>query len=108
MSAVGEQYVDLQPHSRSGPYLADGAVIPVSAVTVPQRVAPMIERVSALITSIPKNELDTLLDESFLAFHGAGYDLQTLAESTSRVAADTAAFVLDVRPVRKNSRTRSG
>ncbi|MGE2730622.1 MCE family protein [Mycolicibacterium vaccae] len=91
VSAVGEQYVDLQPHSRSGPYLTDGAVIPSSSVTVPQRVAPMMDRLSALITGIPKDKLDTLLDESFTAFNGAGYDLQTLAESTSRIARDTAA-----------------
>ncbi len=46
VSAVGEQYVDLQPRSRSGPYLESGAVIPSSAVTVPQRVAPMMHDLS--------------------------------------------------------------
>ncbi|BBX17472.1 virulence factor Mce [Mycolicibacterium duvalii] len=89
VSAVGEQYVDLQPRTDSGPYLEDGAVIPTSAVTVPQQVAPMMRNLSALVTSIPKDKLDRLLDESFTAFHGAGYDLQTLTESTSRIAADT-------------------
>ncbi|MGE2835668.1 MCE family protein [Mycobacterium sp. SMC-4] len=106
VSAVGEQYVDLQPRTNSGPYLQSGAVIPSSAVIVPQRVAPMLERLSALVTSIPEDKLGTLLDESFRAFNGAGYDLQTLAESTSRISADTnrvagrtAALIDDTAPV---------
>ncbi len=89
VSAVGEQYVDLQPRSRSAPYLHDGSVIPASATVVPQRVGPMMDHLSAMIASIPKDKLDNLLDESFTAFNGAGYDLQTLVESTSRIARDT-------------------
>src|SRR5688500_1875497 len=30
VSAVGEQYVDLQPDDEAGPYLHDGSVIPVA------------------------------------------------------------------------------
>ena len=89
VSAVGEQFVDLQPRSRSAPYLRDGSVIPASDTIVPQQVAPMMDHLSAMITSIPKDRLDTLLDESFTAFNGAGYDLQTLVESTSTITRDT-------------------
>ncbi|MCZ8381922.1 MlaD family protein [Mycobacterium sp. CPCC 205372] len=106
VSAVGEQYVDLQPRTRSGPYLRDGSVIPAAAVVIPQEVAPMLDRLSALITSIPKDRLTELLDESFAAFDGAAYDLQSLMDSASRIAGDTdavadrtAALVEDARPV---------
>lgn len=92
VSAVGEQYVDLQPRSRSGPYLHNGSVIPAADTVVPQQVGPMMDHLSALVASIPKDKLNKLLDESFTAFNGAGYDLQTLVESTSRIANDTNAI----------------
>ncbi|MCV7153739.1 MCE family protein [Mycolicibacterium pyrenivorans] len=106
VSAVGEQYVDLQPHGHSGPYLRDGSVIPVSATVVPQQVGPMMDHLSAMVASIPEDKLNKLLDESFIAFNGAGYDLQTLVESTSRIAHDTdavadrtSALIEDTGPV---------
>ncbi len=88
VSAVGEQYVDLLPRSESGPFLRDGSVIPTAEVIVPQPVGPMMDELSALVTSIPKDKLGQLLDESFLAFNGAGPDLQSLTDSASRISAD--------------------
>jgi virulence factor Mce-like protein len=88
VSAVGEQYVDLQPRTQAGPFLHEGSVIPTSAVVVPQQVGPMLDQLSALVTSIPRDKLTRLLDESFLAFNGAGPDLQALTESAARIAAD--------------------
>lgn len=105
VSAVGEQYVDLQPDREDGPFLADGSVIAASEVTVPERVAPMLDRVSGLITSVPTDNLGKLLDETFLAFNGAGSDLQSLSDSAGRIAADldrtaerTAQLVEDAQP----------
>ena len=88
VSAVGEQYVDLRPHNTAPPYLRNGSVIPVEKTTIPQAVGPMLDQTSALINSIPKNKLGALLDESFRAFNGSGYDLGSLLDSTSRVAGD--------------------
>jgi virulence factor Mce-like protein len=88
VSAVGEQYVDLRPRTQSPPYLHDGSVIPPSQTAIPQPVAPMMDKLSALITSIPKDKLSGLLDESFKAFNGSGPDLKTLVDSASRIAAD--------------------
>ena len=36
ISAVGEQYVDLVPRTKSGPFLQDGSVIPVKNTSIPQ------------------------------------------------------------------------
>jgi phospholipid/cholesterol/gamma-HCH transport system substrate-binding protein len=88
VSAVGEQYVDLQPRKDSGPYLRDGSVISADNTAVPQQVGPMLDQVSALIGSIPKDRLSALLDESAKAFNGAGFDLGSLIDSSSKVAAD--------------------
>ena len=57
ISAVGEQYVDLRPRTDSPPYLHDGSVIAMRNTTIPQPVGPMLDQVSALINSIPKDKL---------------------------------------------------
>lgn len=82
-SAIGEQYVDLRPQSASGPYLRDGAVITRQQTTVPQAVGPMLDRVSALVNSIPGEKLSLLIDESDKGLRGAGYDLASLLDSSA-------------------------
>ena len=89
VSAVGEQYVDLRPRTDSGPYLHDGSVIAMHDTTIPQAVGPMLDQVNALVKSLPKNKIGQLLDESFQAFNGAGYDLGSLSDSASRISADS-------------------
>ena len=88
ISAVGEQYVDLRPRTDSGPYLKDGSVIQAKDTTIPQAVGPMLDQVSALISSIPKDRLSDLLDESYRGLNGAGDDLRSLADSSARVSGD--------------------
>ncbi|CAJ1503520.1 MlaD family protein [[Mycobacterium] kokjensenii] len=88
VSAVGEQYVDLLPRSDGGPYLHNGSVIAASDTEVPQQVGPMLDQVSKLVDSIPKEKLSGLLDETFLAFDGAGYDFQSLLDSATTISGD--------------------
>ncbi len=88
ISAVGEQYVDLRPRTDSPPYLHDGSVIAVNDTTIPQPIGPVLDQTSALINSIPKGKLGTLLDESFKAFNGAGYDFGSLFDSAAKVSGD--------------------
>lgn len=88
ISAVGEQYVDLRPKTDSPPYLRNGSVIPMRDTTIPQAVGPLLEQVNALISSIPKNKLSQLLDESFQSFNGEAYDLGSLFDSSTRISAD--------------------
>ena len=86
VSAVGEQYVELLPRTDSPPYLQDGSVIPMADTTIPQQVSPMLDQVNTLIASIPKGQLNTLIDESFEAFGGAGYDIGSLVDSSATIA----------------------
>jgi virulence factor Mce-like protein len=88
ISAVGEYYVDLRPRNDSAPYLHDGSVIDLNDATIPQPVGPVLDQTSALINSIPKGKLGTLLDESFNAFNGAGYDFGSLFDSSAKVSGD--------------------
>lgn len=88
ISAVGEQYVDLRPRTGSPPYLHDGSVITMGNTTIPQQVGPMLDQVSALVGSIPKDKLGALLDESFKGFNGAGDDFASLLDSGTTIAAN--------------------
>ena len=88
VSAVGEQYVDLQPSNDSPPYLHDGSVIAVDRTTIPEPVGPMLDRLNALVSTIPKDKLGPLLDESFKAFNGAGYDFGSLLDSSTTLTRD--------------------
>ena len=88
ISAVGEYYVDLRPQNDSAPYLHDGSVIAANDATIPQPIGPVLDQSSALINSIPKGKLGQLLDESFQAFNGAGYDFGSLFDSSARLSGD--------------------
>jgi phospholipid/cholesterol/gamma-HCH transport system substrate-binding protein len=88
ISAVGEQYVDLQPRGESGPYLQNGSVIPSSDTAIPQPVGPMLDQLNGLVGSIPQDKFSQLLDESFKAFDGAGYDFGSLLDSSAKVTGD--------------------
>ena len=88
VSAVGEQYVDLVPKTDSGPYLENGSVIAAKNTTVPQAVGPMLDRVHALLKSIPKERIPDLLNETFKALNGTADNLSTLSDSASRLSAD--------------------
>jgi len=104
VSAVGEQYVDLRPRTDSGPYLHDDSVIAMHDTTIPQAVGPMLDQVSALVNSLPKNKIGQLLDESFEAFNGAGYDLGSLSDSASRISADANSVVDRTRALTEDAR----
>lgn len=97
VSAVGEQYVDLRPNTDSGPYLQDGSVIPVRRTNLPQPIGPVLNRVESLVDSIPEAKLGELLDESFKAFNGSGYDFGSLVDSFSILAGDLKAVAGQTR-----------
>ncbi len=81
-SAIGEQYVDLQPRTDGGPFLADGAVIPREKTTLPLPVATVLANLSALNESVPTDALRTVVDELYTATHDSGTSLQILLDSS--------------------------
>lgn len=81
-SAVGEQYVDLRPRGGSGPFLADGSVIPRSRTTLPPPVEQVLTSLDDLARSVPTDALRTVVDELDTALRGTGPDLQALLDAT--------------------------
>jgi phospholipid/cholesterol/gamma-HCH transport system substrate-binding protein len=80
-SAVGEQYVDLQPQRQGGPFLAAGDVIPKDRTDIPISPTELIVNLDDFVSSIDTADLAIVLDELGLAFETAGDSLQRLVDS---------------------------
>lgn len=99
VSAIGEQFVDLLPRRSSPPYLVDGSVIAERDTRIPQPVGPLLDRASALLESIPKDQLGALLRDSAQGLDDAGYELGSLLDSGSELSSalrDTASQAKEV------------
>lgn len=106
VSAVGEQYVELSPRTDSGPYLQDGSVIAADQATIPTPVGPVLDRVSQLVDTFPRDRLSALLDETYKGFNGAAYDFgslldsgATLSRELNGVADQTRTLAEDAQPL---------
>ncbi|AII09211.1 MULTISPECIES: MlaD family protein [Rhodococcus] len=93
-SAIGEQYVDLQPDSDQGPFLEQGSVITEADTSTPVPVEQVLMATDGLVRSVPVDSLRTVVTQLGTAFNGKGEDLQTLADSLSTLTKDG----LDVLP----------
>jgi phospholipid/cholesterol/gamma-HCH transport system substrate-binding protein len=84
-SAVGEQYVDLQPRVSSGPYLKDGSTIARGDTRVPLPSTDLVLSVDRLVKSVGKDDLRITVDELGKAFAGTGPHLSRLVDSGNRL-----------------------
>lgn len=88
LSAVGEQYVDLQPAVDHGPYLRAGAALPVSAATTPPAVTSLLVSLDRLATSVGKKQLREVVHQLGDAFDGSSQDLATVLTRAQQLSAD--------------------
>ncbi|EON25348.1 MULTISPECIES: MCE family protein [Nocardioides] len=80
-SAVGEQYVELQPRADGGPYLDEGSEIDVDRTRTPIQTDTLLTNLSNTVRSVDEKDLQTVTTEFGAAFGGAGEDLQTIIDS---------------------------
>ena len=80
-SAIGEQFVDLQPRSNSGPYLQAGSTISTANTVVPLDATRLLIDVGDLVDSVDVKSLQTVINEVGIAFAGYGTDLSTIIDS---------------------------
>jgi len=81
-SAIGEQYVELEPDDENGPFLGQGSVIALDRTAIPPSPESVLTNLDALVRSVPVESLRTVVDELDTAFTGAGEPLQRLLDST--------------------------
>jgi phospholipid/cholesterol/gamma-HCH transport system substrate-binding protein len=80
-SAVGEQYVELQPQTKKSPYLEKGSEIESADTSIPISTETLLSNLSTTVASVDKDALKTTVDEFASAFGGSGEDLQRIIDS---------------------------
>lgn len=80
-SAVGEQYVDLQPRRQSGPFLAEGDRIARTQTRTPLPTEELLLNLDRLVRSVDREDLVVVIDEMGKAFAGSDRDLQRILDS---------------------------
>lgn len=82
-SAVGEQYVELQPRRKSGPYLSAGSTIPTRDTGTPIATEKLLADISRTVSSVDRQALRTVVREMGTAFNGAGPDLERIIDTST-------------------------
>jgi phospholipid/cholesterol/gamma-HCH transport system substrate-binding protein len=92
-SAVGEQYVELQPQSDGKPFLRDKSEIALDDTRTPIPTQKLLGDISTTVESVDQDALRTTVGELGDAFGGTGQDLQRIIDSgTSFIDAANANF----------------
>jgi phospholipid/cholesterol/gamma-HCH transport system substrate-binding protein len=106
LSAIGEQYVDLQPTTDRGPVLGAGSVIPVSRTSTPVPIEDLVVSLDDFVRSVPLDSLRTVVDQLGTAFDGTAQPLQKILDTTNAFTSDavdalpqTLALIRDGRTV---------
>ncbi|MGI9125590.1 MAG: MCE family protein [Mycobacterium sp.] len=87
-SAIGEQFVDLIPNNGTSPPLKNGDVIPVSRTSVPPDINETLDTANAGLLAIPRDNLKTAVDESYIAFGGMGQQIHDIIKGSTTLAID--------------------
>jgi phospholipid/cholesterol/gamma-HCH transport system substrate-binding protein len=82
-SAVGEQYVDLQPETHDGPFLAGGDEIPLAMTETPISTTKLLVDLDTTVNSVDKRSLTTVVSELGKAFQGTGEDLGQIIDTSN-------------------------
>ena len=87
-SAVGELFVELIPQSADGPTLRDGDIISEDRARVPTDVNTVLDLTNRGLEAIPRDNLQTVVDEAYIAVGGLGPELRRLVSGSANLAID--------------------
>ncbi|MFN2539296.1 MAG: MCE family protein, partial [Mycobacteriales bacterium] len=102
-SAIGEQYVDLQPERRGAPYLAKNATIPRSMTAIPIPPTQLVVNLDDLVRSVNVEDVTTVLDELGTAFTGTGDDLQRLIDASDQLTTTATQYLPQTQKLIRDS-----
>ncbi|WP_374999446.1 MCE family protein [Aeromicrobium sp. CTD01-1L150] len=80
LSAVGEQYLDFQPGSASGPWLEDGDTVHGTEDSLPTSEEELLTNLNGLVSSLDGEELNTVVTELGDAFRGNASPLRSMVD----------------------------
>ncbi|WP_110206310.1 MCE family protein [Nocardioides daejeonensis] len=84
-SAIGEQYVDLVSGTRGGPYLEEGATIPVERTVEMPQITPVLDSLDALLDSVPGRATREVLAAAQEGFGDSGQDVDALVDASTEL-----------------------
>jgi phospholipid/cholesterol/gamma-HCH transport system substrate-binding protein len=76
-SAVGEQFIDLLPAKRSGPYLTDGDEIALASTELPVQQEELLRLLDRVLSGVPPEAIGSLVDTLGEGLGGRGDELHT-------------------------------
>jgi phospholipid/cholesterol/gamma-HCH transport system substrate-binding protein len=85
-SAVGEQFVELEPQSDDAPYLEDGDVIPIENTDIPVSTQELLTTLQKVLEGVPPEALKGAVDNLGRGLTGRGQDLARIFQSTAELA----------------------
>ncbi|QRY61708.1 MCE family protein [Gordonia sp. PDNC005] len=100
-SAIGEQFIDLQPTSSDGPVLKDGDTI--KEYMLPPKLQNVISDAISLTKTVPVDDLKTVVTELGKAFNGQGENLTRLVDSLDKLSQSGVENLDDTISLIKNS-----
>ncbi|GAA3951727.1 MlaD family protein [Gordonia caeni] len=83
-SAIGEQFIDLQPPSGNGPYLEKNSVI--TEYELPPKLQDVMSDTISLTESVPVDDLTTVVTELGKAFDGQADNMNRLVDALMNLA----------------------
>jgi phospholipid/cholesterol/gamma-HCH transport system substrate-binding protein len=83
---IGEQYVELLPRNGTSPPLKSGDVIPLRDTSLPPDISTLVAAADASLKAIPRDNLQTVIDESYIAVGGLGPELSRLVRGSTDLA----------------------
>ena len=108
-SAVGEQYVELQPRTDDGPFLENKSEIQVANTRTPIQTDELLTNLSDTISSVDIEALRTTVLELGTAFDGTGRDLQRIIDTGNSFLAEADAnFETQSRLIRNTNVVLNG
>ncbi|OBK21391.1 mammalian cell entry protein [Mycobacterium asiaticum] len=87
-TAIGESYVELLPRNGTSRPLRDGDVIALANTSVPPDINGLLSSANTALTAIPRENLKTVVDESYTAVSGLGPELSRLIAGSTSLAID--------------------
>lgn len=103
LSPVGEQYLDLQPRTSSGPFLTDGDVVEATATDLPTSLGSTVVAVSDLLDQVDDRALRRLLGEVSTGLAGTGQELGRLVQQADLLLAELDATLPEAEDLLRNT-----
>jgi phospholipid/cholesterol/gamma-HCH transport system substrate-binding protein len=104
-SAVGEQYIDLEPADDKGPYLAQGSTIAQDRTSLPPTPDEVLSNLDSLVKSVPADKLKVVVEELDKTFAGTGPDLQKLLDASRDLTAAAAQHLPQTKALLADGKT---